>query len=442
MAEDILHIKDTYYFEVPKALWRSNRKEMGDFPNFWIRNDGEFQDWEASLLADRLSKITTDTPSKAKLIEDWKHWQHAAPKHANSAKPLDVYLEEQASRLQENWQAWVKKLEKDGSSVSDRSFEGFLKTSDTDLAWFAKELANPSFALSWRRAKQISGDAEAVAKFQQGHSWSAGKVGQYNAMLHGKILIRQPLGELRNLYQVESGLGISKFMILEVVVALIIVALFTSLAKRTQAGEPPKGRLWNLLESLLIFVRDEIGMPTMGAKDAAKFTPLLWTIFMFVLGCNLMGMVPWAGSPTGSFGVTLALAGVTVGTGMVFGMKKFGFVGFWLNLLPSMDLPWWISPIIKPLLFGIELLGFCIKHLVLGIRLLANMVAGHLVLLGIMGLAFTVEAARSESWHYSAVAAIIGATLFSCLELFVAFLQAYLFTFLSSLFIASSTHRH
>ncbi len=442
MADPILHIKDAYYFEVPKALWRSKRQEMKDFPAFWIRNDDEFQTWEAGRLYEHLSKITTDTPSKAKLIEDWHHWQHAAPHHANAAKPIDVYLDEESLKLRDEWGKWVEKLEKENSTIVDRGFDEFLATTPAELGWFARELDNSNFMDSWRGAKQNAGNSDAVAEFQHGHRWSAPKVESYNALLHGKILIPQPAAQLRNLYQVESGFGISKFMILEVVVGLIIVGLFMALAKRVQKGEPPKGRLWNLLEVLLIFVRDEIAKPAMGAKDAAKFTPLLWTIFMFVLGCNLMGMVPWAGSPTGSFSVTLALAGITIGTGMVFGMKKFGFIGFWLNLLPSMDLPWWISPIIKPMLFLIELLGFCIKHGVLGIRLLANMVAGHLVLLGIMGVAFTVEAARSDVWHYSAVVAVIGATLFSCLELFVAFLQAYLFTFLSSLFIASSTHHH
>ena len=169
---------------------------------------------------------------------------------------------------------------------------------------------------------------------------------------------------------------------------------------------------------------------------------MLWTIFMFVLGCNLMGMVPWAGAPTSAISVTGALAVVTMGIGMVFGMQKFGFAGFWLNLIPHMDLPLWIAIVIKPVMFLIELLGFIIKHLVLAIRLLANMVAGHLVLLAIMGLAFTYEAAQSETWHIAAVFAVVGSTLFSILELFVAFLQAYLFTFLSSLFIAASTHHH
>ena len=103
------------------------------------------------------------------------------------------------------------------------------------------------------------------------------------------------------------------------------------------------------------------------------------------------------------------------------------------------------------MLLAIELLGLLIKHLVLAIRLLANMVAGHLVLLGIMGLAFGVDAAMHYAtpeglapiWYCVTVPiVVIGSTLFSVLELFVAFLQAYIFTFLSALFIGTATHHH
>ena len=83
-----------------------------------------------------------------------------------------------------------------------------------------------------------------------------------------------------------------------------------------------------------------------------------------------------------------------------------------------------------------------IKHGVLGIRLLANMVAGHVVLLGIMAIAFSLQGAVSDSWWIAAPISVIGATLFSCLELFVAFLQAYIFTFLSALFIGMAVHHH
>ncbi|MBN1851213.1 MAG: F0F1 ATP synthase subunit A, partial [Pirellulales bacterium] len=148
----------------------------------------------------------------------------------------------------------------------------------------------------------------------------------------------------------------------------------------------------------------------------------------------------WMGAPTGAFGVTIGLAFVTFTTGLVYGSKQLGFFGYWKNLVPDMGLPWYMAIVIVPMIFLIETLALLIKHTVLGIRLLANMVAGHLVLLAIMGLA--IAAAGSSTWGITAIIAVFGSVLFSCLELFVAFLQAYVFTFLSALFIGAAIHHH
>jgi F-type H+-transporting ATPase subunit a len=163
-----------------------------------------------------------------------------------------------------------------------------------------------------------------------------------------------------------------------------------------------------------------------------------------------MGMVPWAGAPTAAFAVTFALAMVTFATVIVMGMAQFGIVGFFLNQVPGMDLPWYMAIVLKPAILAIELLGLLIKHGVLAVRLLANMVAGHLVLLGVMGLAFGAEAALHFSnpstpgwqWWVTATIAVVGSAAFSILELFVAFLQAYIFTFLSALFVGAAIHKH
>ncbi|NBT13909.1 MAG: ATP synthase F0 subunit A [Planctomycetia bacterium] len=312
-------------------------------------------------------------------------------------------------------------------------------------------------------------------------------VEQFNAALDGKVLIPQPFGTLDSLYEKKSGFCISKYMLLELVVAGVLLLLFSRLAKRLQSGEPAKGGFANLFEAMILFVRDQIARPAIDSHDhdhdhdahddhaehgghghdrhehggpmlagagggavevhrevheGDRFVPLLLTLFFFVLGCNLLGMVPWAGSPTASFSVTLALAGITLLTVVVAGMMKFGFIGFFVNQVPSMDLPLPLAILLKPMIFAIEILGLCIKHLILAVRLLANMVAGHLVLLGIMGL---ISAAASYSmglWATVTGISVVSSTLFSVLELFVAFLQAYIFTFLSALFIGASVHQH
>lgn len=332
----------------------------------------------------------------------------------------------------------------------------------------------------WRQNWQT---LEEVPQFLRDGRPDVTDVAEFNRAMDGKILIPQPFGTLDSLYEKKSGFCISKYMILELVLAAILLLVFSRLAKRLRSGEPAKGAFANLFEAMILFVRDQIARPAIDSHDHAhddhgshgeaahahgdshgtpalagaggpavahhlethegdRFVPLLLTLFFFVLGCNLLGMVPWAGSPTASFSVTLALAGVTMLTVVVAGMLKFGFFGFFANQVPSMDLPLPIAIVLKPMIFAIEMLGLCIKHMILAVRLLANMVAGHLVLLGIMGL---ISAAASYSmglWATVTGISVVSCTLFSVLELFVAFLQAYLFTFLSALFIGTAVHQH
>ncbi|MGD9128331.1 MAG: F0F1 ATP synthase subunit A [Planctomycetia bacterium] len=239
-----------------------------------------------------------------------------------------------------------------------------------------------------------------------------------------------------------EGFRISKFMVLELVVALILLFIFIPLARKIKKGMPPKGRWWNLIESMLVFMRDDVARPAIGGKEADRFLPFIWTIFFFVLVCNLLGMVPWAGSPTGSWSVTSALALMTFLVVIISGMRKFGPVGFWIGQVPHMELPLAIAIVIKPMIFIIEILGLLIKHFVLSVRLLANMFAGHLVLAVIIGFIVMALETHVVIWSGVMVSSVIGATLLSFLELFVAFLQAYIFAFLSALFIGMAVHQH
>jgi len=318
-----------------------------------------------------------------------------------------------------------------------------------------------------------------VPKFlRDGHA-DITDVAVFKEAMDGKILIPQPFAELHSLYAVKSGFGISKYMILELVVAGLLYLIFTRLARYLADGAAPRGWFANMFEAMVVFVRDRIARPAIDSHDdhghddhavhddhghhpaadhshghaaavhaalphhdGDRFVPLLLTLFFFVLGCNLMGMVPWAGSPTASFSVTLALALVTLATVVIAGMRKFGFVGFFLNQVPSMDLPLPLAIVLKPMIFAIEMLGLAIKHLILAVRLLANMVAGHLVLLGIMGLITAAASYSTGMWATVTGISVLSCTLFSVLELFVAFLQAYIFTFLSALFIGAAVHQH
>jgi F-type H+-transporting ATPase subunit a len=235
---------------------------------------------------------------------------------------------------------------------------------------------------------------------------------------------------------------VTKFMVLELVAALLIILVFVPLAWRIRRGGPPKGRVWNLFEAMLVFLRDQVARPAIGKHDADRFLPYIWTVFFFILFCNLLGLVPWAGSPTGAFGCTVVLAGVALVVVVVAGMSKFGVLGFFKNQVPHMDLPLVLSIFIKPMIFAIEIMGMLIKHFVLSVRLLANMFAGHLVLAVIIGFIAATADSHPVLWSAVTVASVLGAVALNLLELFVAFLQAYIFAFLSALFIGMAVHKH
>jgi F-type H+-transporting ATPase subunit a len=268
----------------------------------------------------------------------------------------------------------------------------------------------------------------------------------------GKLKIPQPFESYTPGVQIKIGfkpiddliepldLRITKFMVLEVVGAIILIAIFVPLARRMKTGAAPRGRLWNMFEAMVVFIRDQVARPTIGSHDADKFAPFLMTVFFFVLICNLLGLVPWAGSPTGALATTGALALITFLTVIFAGSTKLGLVGFWKAQVPHMELPFVIGMVLKPMIFLIEVLGLLIKHFVLAMRLLANMLAGHVVLAVIV--AFILTSAGSIAWYGVMPASIFGALALNLLELFVAFLQAYIFAFLSGLFIGMAVHPH
>ena len=262
----------------------------------------------------------------------------------------------------------------------------------------------------------------------------------------GRIRIGQPFYSGGNTLIKKYGpidgfdFKITKFMLIEVAVAVIVAALFIRMAQRMKSSDAPKGRWWNLLEGMLVFLRDQVARPAIGHHDADRFLPLLWTIFFFVLGCNLFGLLPWAGSPTAALATTGAMALVTFFTVTVAGMRQMGIVGFWTGQVPHLDLEWPIKVFLWPMLFVIEIFGLLIKHFVLAVRLLANMMGGHMVL-AVITTFIVATAGQAVFWEVMPLS-VLGAAALSLLELFVGFLQAYIFTFLSALFIGMAVHSH
>ena len=443
MASDILHIKDGYYFEVPKMFWRSNRKTASDFPDWFVRLDPDFQSVQADQLIVGLKEMGVQDGWLEGLKESWLAWQHSS--HNNEGWPLHAYLDKLVADVRGKAGVWAKR----NAPGSSDSYKAYLAAHpELEHPWIHELLAEPANLSKWQSLKSELMGSSLVRDYKsqaEKTPWSSGKIKSYNESLDGKILIPQPFGTPRNAYEAESGFCISRYMIIEVVVAFLLFYAFRWLARKMKSSESPKGKAWNVLEAMVQAVRNNVVVPAMGEHDADRFMPFLWTIFFFILGCNLMGMIPWVGSPTASFGTTAALAGLVFAVGVFFGVKAFGVVGYLKNICPELGLPWYIAFWVVPLLWVIEFASLFIKHAVLAVRLLMNMGAGHLVLLGILGIGISVQSAMSMStgaWMGVAGLSVLGTTILSFLEVFVAFLQAYVFTFLAALFIGSAIHHH
>ncbi len=447
MASPILHIKDSFYFEVPRGLWKKSYETPEDFYAAYgpwvIRNDADYQQWEAEQLVGELKAVVAQPSQLDGLITQWQQWQHQ--KHSRHGRPLDQYLVDELKSLNSAAKKWAKAKAPESENVL-HSFMQLPENANHSLAWLVEWTGNEKTAQTWSElsAKYQSGSMVDQYLKQTKVVWQPEKIEGYNKALSGKIFIPQPFATLRNPYEVQSGFGISRYVIVELMVAVLILLAFKWLGGKVASGAAPRGKLWNFLESTVEFVRNKVVVPAMGEHDADKYMPLLWTLFFFTLGCNLMGMIPWVGAPTSMFAVTGVLALVVFAVGLVQGVRAFGFLGYLKNLAPSLGLPLYLAVFILPLVYAIEGISLLIKHGVLAVRLLANMVAGHLVLLGFVGIGFGAHAVSMNSgmWSLAALISIVAATLLSFLELFVACLQAYIFTFLAALFIGSATLNH
>lgn len=254
--------------------------------------------------------------------------------------------------------------------------------------------------------------------------------------------IHLPRGVHVNLKLLEPG-GfriMTKFMALELLAAGLIAAIYIPLARRMRSGQPPRGAWDNAFEAMLTFIRDEVAKPNLGDHDSDKHVPFLWTLFLFILFCNLLGMIPFLGSPTASIFVTGGLAVVAFVSIHGSAIAKQGFGHYVLSYWPHMDIPFGLGYLLKPMIFGIELMGNFIKGFVLAVRLFANMFAGHTVLSMILLFILMAKNAGFGLWATITVGSVLGVVALSLLELFVAFLQAYIFTFLTALFMGMALH--
>jgi F-type H+-transporting ATPase subunit a len=238
-----------------------------------------------------------------------------------------------------------------------------------------------------------------------------------------------------------GGVGITNQMIMAAVAAVLMILIFPALFGRVESGPPTGAR--NFFESILEFMRVEVFRPAL-KEHTDRFVPFLWSLFFFILFCNLLGALPWAGSATGNLSVTAALAVVAFGATFFYGVQQNGPIGFWTHLVPAVDAPGPLKYLLIGLLFIIEVIGLFIKHSVLAVRLFANMMGGHTALAAILGFIALAIDNQFNPVLYGTVltGSLLGQIGVGLLELLVAFIQAYVFAFLSTIFIAMSLHEH
>jgi len=230
--------------------------------------------------------------------------------------------------------------------------------------------------------------------------------------------------------------SITKSVLGMLLMLALVLVLFVRMAKayEKRKGQAPKG-MQNLLEPLVLFIKDEVAIPALGKKRAQKFLPFLLTSFFFIWACNLLGLIPFMGgfNITGTLSITLVLAG------LVFIITSInGNAHYWGHIVWPPGVPLAIKFILVP----IEILSVFIKPAVLMIRLTANINAGHIIILAFTSLIFIFGEKGAAAGYGVGIFSTAFMIFMFFIELLVAFLQAYVFTLLAALYFGDATQEH
>lgn len=281
-------------------------------------------------------------------------------------------------------------------------------------------------------------------------------------------LAADPLGHVLDKTLFDTGTFLGAFTMHTV--TLLLAAILTLWAMRKAAASIAtgseslgndryltRGRFGQVIEVITVYLRDNVIMPQLGEKQGRKFLPFLLSLFFFILFNNILGLIPlldlqhliggvaWGdkhfavlgGTATGRLAVTGGLATVVFIVWQINGLRESGVKGWAAHFLGGA--PWYIAPIMVP----VELMGMFVKPFALALRLFANMTAGHVLLAVLLG--FTAAAPAAMGFVKGSpvmLMALAGGIAIFFLEIFVAFLQAFIFMFLTTLFIAQLAHHH
>lgn len=222
------------------------------------------------------------------------------------------------------------------------------------------------------------------------------------------------------------------------IILILIIFINVGKAYKRRPNMPPKG-LQSLLEPVILFVRDEIAKPSIGEKKYEVFLPYLLTVFFFIWINNMLGLIPifpGGANVTGNIAVTFVLAFFTFIITAIRGNKNY-----WQHIFNTPGVPFWLK-LPLPIMPLVETIGIFTKPIVLMIRLFANITAGHIIVLGFLSLIFLFGEIQPFLGYSVSIVSILFIMFMILLELLVAFIQAYVFTFLSALYFGMAVEDH
>jgi F-type H+-transporting ATPase subunit a len=265
------------------------------------------------------------------------------------------------------------------------------------------------------------------SKFSHGHHYKGFFIPQ-EGKHHGKIVEETESGDI----YLPLDFSITKTVAAMIFASLILVILFVRMGRiyRKEKMVVPSG-LNGFLEPMIMFIRDEIAIPNIGNEKYQRFMPYLLTAFFFILINNVMGLIPpfipFGANVTGNIAVTMVLALITFFITQFSGQKDY-----WKHIFATPGVPFWMAPVMIP----VEVIGMFSKPFALMVRLFANITAGHIIILSLISLIFIFKSLAV------APVTIVFVLFMNILEILVAFLQAYVFTLLSALFIGLAVKEH
>lgn len=231
-----------------------------------------------------------------------------------------------------------------------------------------------------------------------------------------------------NVFGVNIDFSITKSTLMMFLSAIILIIVLLYAVSSNKKNKVPKG-IGNVIESLVVFVRDDIVRANMG-NAGLSMMPFFLTLFFFIMFANLLGLFPFMAQPTKNINVTAALALTTFAITQYKGVKAHGFGGYVKSLIPP-----GVPVFVLPIMIIVEFIGLFTKPFSLLMRLFANITAGTIIIFSLIGLIFVMEYAGS-------VIAVPFAIFIYMIEIFIALLQAYIFTLLSVLYVNMAMHHH